>query len=173
MISDFETERLRVRNWNGVLSTGKAPVWLEKGLARLLTPNVLKHLPPSLQLSGEDSAITDWVSLQAGAGETFLVQGRHSGSLLGLLILSVFDEDTAAVQLHIGYLLAEDAWGRGIATELVSAVVQHVPRGRNITVMGGVGADNPGSAKVLQKAGFVLNDALSTQDTDMFVLILP
>lgn len=172
MISDFETERMRVRNWQGVLSSGQAPPWLEKGLARLLTPNVLRHLPPSLQLSGEDNAIADWVSLQAGAGETFLVQDRHSGGLLGLLILSVVGDDPADIQLHIGYLLAEDTWGRGLATELVSGVVDHVPRGRGVTLMAGVGLDNPGSAKVLEKAGFDKDARLSTKDAEIFVLKL-
>lgn len=173
MISDFETDRLRVRNWQDVLSAGEAPPWLEKGLGKLLTPNVLQHLPPSLQLSGADSEIADWVSLQAGAGDTFLVQDRHSGSLLGMLILAAFGESPAPIQLHIGYLLAEEAWGKGIATELVMGLVKRVPTGRNITVMGGVGLDNPGSAKVLQKAGFSLSDELSTEDTQMFVLTLP
>lgn len=173
MIADFETDRLRVRNWLDVLSAGEAPPWLEKGLGKLLTPAVLQHLPPSLQLSGADSQITDWVSLQAGAGDTYLVQDRHSGSLLGLLILAAFGEAPAPVQLHIGYLLAEEAWGKGIATELVDGVVKRVPVGRNITVMGGVGVDNPGSAKVLQKVGFSLSDELSTEDTQMFVLNIP
>lgn len=173
MIADFETDRLRVRNWQDVLSSGEAPPWLEKGLGKLLTPKVLKHLPPSLQLSGADSELADWVSLQAGAGDTFLVQDRHSGSLLGLLILAAFGESPSPIQLHIGYLLAEEAWGAGIATELVVGLVKRVPSGRNITVMGGVGHDNPGSAKVLQKAGFSLSDELSTEDTQMFVLTLP
>ncbi len=173
MISDFETERLRVRNWHGVLSAGGAPPWLEKGLETLLTPNVLKHLPPSLQLSGADSEIADWVSLQAGEGDTFLVQDRHSGSLLGLLILATFGESPAPIQLHIGYMLAEDTWGKGIASELVSALVKQVPPGRNVTLMGGVGHDNPGSARVLQKARFSLNESLSSDSTQMFVLTLP
>lgn len=173
MISDFETERLRVRDWQKVLSSGQAPPWLEKGLSQLLTPNVLKHLPPSLQLSGDDNAVADWISLQAGAGKTFLVQDRHSGGLLGLLILSVVGEDPSANQLHIGYMFAEEAWGKGLATELVTGVVEHVPRGRGITVMAGVGLDNPGSAKVLDKVGFSRDALLSTKDAEIFVLKLP
>lgn len=173
MIADFETDRLRVLNWQGVLSEGEAPPWLQKGLARILTPNVLKHLPPSLQLSGADSEITDWVSMQAGAGETYLVQDRQSGALLGLLILAVFGDSPAPIQIHIGYLLSEDTWGKGIATELVSGLVRRVPRGRNIALLGGVGLDNPGSAKVLLKAGFLLSDELSDGETEMFTLSLP
>lgn len=173
MIADFETDRLRVRNWQGVLSAGEAPPWLEKGLARLLTPNVLQHLPPPLQLSGADSQIADWVSLQAGSGETYLVQDRHNGTLLGLLILAAFGESPAPIQLHIGYLLSEETWGKGVATELVTGLVKHVPTGRSTTLMGGVGIDNPGSARVLLKAGFVLSDELSNADTDIYVLALP
>ncbi|SHH42068.1 GNAT family N-acetyltransferase [Cognatishimia maritima] len=173
MITDFETSRLRVRNWKDVLSNGMAPRWLEKGLAQLLTPKVLEHLPPSLQLSGGKSEIADWVALQAGEGETYLVQDRHSGALLGLLILAAFGESPAPIQLHIGYLLAEEAWGKGIATELVAGLVKGLPEGRNITVMGGVGHDNPGSAKVLERSGFTISDDHSSEDTQMFVLHKP
>jgi RimJ/RimL family protein N-acetyltransferase len=86
--------------------------------------------------------------------------------------MATFGEPGEPVQIHLGYMLAEESWGKGIATELVSGVVQHLPTGRQITVMGGVGNDNLGSAKVLEKAGFRRDDARSTPDTQMFVLTI-
>ncbi|MDC0737971.1 GNAT family N-acetyltransferase [Cognatishimia sp. SS12] len=172
MIKDFETDRLRVRNWDTVLQQGAAPRWLEADLAKLLTDDVLQFLPPPLQLSEGRNQIADWVSMQTDEGDTFLVQDRHSGRVLGLLILADFKDSSGAIQLHIGYLFAQDAWGKGYATELVKGLIAAAPMGQKVTLLGGVGRNNPGSAKVLLKAGFTVDSDLSDSETEMYALPL-
>jgi RimJ/RimL family protein N-acetyltransferase len=56
---------------------------------------------------------------------------------------------------ELGYWLAEPFWGRGIATAAAKAMVQYAfTRLDLVRVFAGVFATNPGSARVLEKAGF-------------------
>ena len=61
----------------------------------------------------------------------------------------------------VGYWLGEKFWGRGIMTEAVTAVtdfcVENFPLRR---ISAEVFANNPGSARVLEKAGFSLEGCL-------------
>lgn len=61
----------------------------------------------------------------------------------------------------VGYWLAEEFWGRGIMTEAVAAVTdlcfENLPLRR---IAGEVFANNPASARVLEKAVFVFEGRL-------------
>lgn len=171
MLTSFETERLLIKDWTPFLGAA-VPDWLDVALAKMLTPEVLKHLPPPMQLSGEADQIADWVRQQSQDGMTFLIMDRASDTVLGLLIAASFEDGQGGVDIHIGYLFDEQAWGRGYATELLRGLVSSVPVGKGVRLIGGVGLDNPGSARVLQKAGFRRDAAMSANDTDMFVLLV-
>jgi RimJ/RimL family protein N-acetyltransferase len=64
-------------------------------------------------------------------------------------------EDVHRYTATVGYWLGEDFWGRGIMTEAVSAVTdfcfENFPLRR---ISAEVFANNPASARVLEKAGF-------------------
>lgn len=54
-----------------------------------------------------------------------------------------------------GYMLPQDQWGRGYATEMGRAMVDHAfSTGRWRALKACVFADNPASARVLEKLGF-------------------
>lgn len=56
----------------------------------------------------------------------------------------------------LGYMLARHAWGQGYATEMGRAVVSHAfETGRWDVLKACVFQDNPASARVLEKLGFV------------------
>ncbi|MCX8954066.1 hypothetical protein OU790_11525, partial [Ruegeria sp. NA] len=55
----FRTPRLSVRNWKVELADPRLWVRLEDDLVTLLTLEVLKHLPPSMQLQGRE--ISNWI----------------------------------------------------------------------------------------------------------------
>jgi [ribosomal protein S5]-alanine N-acetyltransferase len=61
----------------------------------------------------------------------------------------------------VGYWLAEEFWGRGIMTEAVTAVTdfcfENFPLRR---ICAEVFANNPASARVLEKAGFIFEGRL-------------
>ncbi len=91
--------------------------------------------------------------------------------LLGLLILAEFPADNGPRVIHLGYLLGETAWGRGLATELISGLVSALRNlGEPIQLLGGVENANPASARVLVKNGFQLVERQSTHTTKMYEL---
>lgn len=78
---------------------------------------------------------------------------RASGKMAGMIGLSRFEQQPGTFEL--GYYVAPDRWGRGIATEAGSVVVAYgaglVGRER---IRSGFFADNPASGRVLEKLGF-------------------
>jgi len=157
----FATTRVRVKHWRTVLGDADLRAALKTDLAAVLTPPVLRHLPPPLQL--QDMAdVGDWIDARAAESDVYLVYAREDEGILGLLILAQTEKAT----IHLGYLLAETAWGKGYATEIVQGLVGALDAGTTLT--GGVGIDNPGSAKVLLKAGFQLDPAQSTPETNIY-----
>ena len=82
-------------------------------------------------------------------------------------------DDPDAVEIRLGYLLAESVWGQGHASELIAGFVawcRGQPRLRSI--VGGVAPDNIASARVLTKNGFVLTDDASPGGDQMYELVL-
>jgi len=62
---------------------------------------------------------------------------------------------------EIGYFLAEECWGKGIATRAVKAVTSYAFRNFDfVRVYAEPFADNAGSRRVLEKAGFRLEATL-------------
>jgi [ribosomal protein S5]-alanine N-acetyltransferase len=69
--------------------------------------------------------------------------------------------DVERVSAEIGYWLGQAYWGRGIVTEVVTAVTaQAFHRFDLLRIFALPFADNPGSIRVLEKAGYVLEGRL-------------
>ena len=171
MIPDqFKTERLSVCDWRPTLGEPSARERLEAELSAVLTPRVLEHLPPPLQLGDDANAVSAWVDARAAEGEVLLIERRDAGKLIGLMILAFDPDAEGRPKAHIGYLLAEAAWGQGIASELLNGLVSAMQAAGWMRLVGGVGKANPASARVLQKAGFVADPHMSDPSTDMYVL---
>ncbi|MBT2131429.1 GNAT family N-acetyltransferase [Aliiroseovarius lamellibrachiae] len=169
-LSAYTTERLFVRHWRDDLADPARRGELERGLLRILTSTVLAHLPPSLQV--EKGRISNWVTDRAKESEVFVIKSEKSGDLLGLMLLVAQMDEGKPPHIHLGYLLAEPAWGRGYATEVIRGLVAALTPLGPFDVMGGVGVDNPASAKVLTRAGFVKDAEHSAPETEMYVLKL-
>lgn len=175
-LADFQTERLTICHWAEQLDTREGKMRVERDLQSILTPEVLCHLPPSLQLGNTLSAVSTWVEARAAESDVYLIMIRapagDTGRLVGVLILVDLSKDDDEAQFHLGYLLAEQHWGQGFASEMVQGLVEVMRQLGPLSVLGGVSVDNPASAKILTRAGFVKDADLSTPDTDMFVLSL-
>jgi RimJ/RimL family protein N-acetyltransferase len=79
---------------------------------------------------------------------------RRDGQLIGMIGLQ---EDG-----DFGYMLAQDAWGQGFATEMGRALVAYAdesPQWSSLKAC--VFEDNPASARVLEKLGFAEGAACS------------
>jgi RimJ/RimL family protein N-acetyltransferase len=97
--------------------------------------------------------------------KTFLKQVTTAGDASNLAI-EVDGEAVGAVgfvpgrdierfSAEIGYWLGEELWGRGIATEALSLVTEHIFSRQNFLRLFALPfADNPASVRVLEKAGY-------------------
>ena len=69
--------------------------------------------------------------------------------------------DVERVSAEMGYWLGQEYWGRGIVTDAVRAVSEQSFRLFDLTRIFALPfADNPGSIRVLEKAGFVVEGRL-------------
>lgn len=100
----------------------------------------------------------EWLAVP-GSDTDFSCVAELDGRAVGLGFLDVVDGMgqpgmPARTQAGIGYVLAPDVWGRGLATELARGLLTaafDVLGLRRVTA--GCYADNPASARVLEKAG--------------------
>ena len=85
------------------------------------------------------------------------VEGRTAGSIGITPFTGVY-----ARSAEIGYWVAEDCWGRGIATEAVRAVTEHAFRAFGVVrVQASVFAWNEASMRVLEKCGYAREGVLT------------
>jgi RimJ/RimL family protein N-acetyltransferase len=82
------------------------------------------------------------------------------GEAVGSIGLELHD-DVFRRTAEIGYWLGEPFWGRGIATAAVRALTEHALANFDLCrIEAGVYEWNPASARVLEKAGYVLEARL-------------
>jgi RimJ/RimL family protein N-acetyltransferase len=73
----------------------------------------------------------------------------------------VCGSDVERFSAEIGYWLGEQYWGRGIVTEALRLVTEHAFSAFNVLRLFALPfADNPGSIRVLEKAGYVCEGTL-------------
>ena len=103
-------------------------------------------------------AVRDWIGrthreLLAGNEFAFVVQDRTSGALIGLAELAL--EPQRAVG-ELAYWIDRDHWGQGFATESARRLVAFGFDTLGLAAIWGVAiAENPASARVLEKSGLV------------------
>jgi RimJ/RimL family protein N-acetyltransferase len=124
-------------------------------IAGILTPAVLEHLPEPLHLPGGPEPVAGWIAARQAEGFLFQVREADENTIIGLMVLadtSVFDTGPT---LRLGYLFAPRVWGQGHATEMVTGLIHCLQEnGWSGQILAGVSVANPGSSRVLLKAGF-------------------
>jgi RimJ/RimL family protein N-acetyltransferase len=98
----------------------------------------------------------DWLALvkDQKTVTTFCIEadGKMAGS-----IGFTAKEDVYRKNVEIGYFIAEEYWGKGIATEAVGKIVEYIRRNFDvIRIYAEVFEYNKGSMRVLEKNGFYL-----------------
>jgi RimJ/RimL family protein N-acetyltransferase len=152
----FRTERLSVEEWRRTNDAAE----LAAVVSTMLTPPVTESLPPGWQGSYDPARARRWIAERDAEATTMLVSERSSGSGVGLLLLHEEPAaDAAGIEVRLGYLLAERAWGRGLGGELVSGFVRWCHAQPTVTsVVGGVAPGNVASMRILERNGFLLVD---------------
>lgn len=155
---EFETDRLSVGDWNSMTVEGPQYRELADVIVDLLTPVVTHSLPA--QWSGDYSVerARAWIAERDDEGVTLMAMDRSSGRPIGLVLLFVEsagrNHERRSAEVRLGYLLGEDSWGKGFATELVAGLVGWCRKHRVASIAGVVSDDNPASARVLTKNSF-------------------
>lgn len=152
----FATERLVVTGWHSALAGAQPQTDLAAVVAGMLSDAVTRPLPPPWHGPYSVTRAREWIAERDAEGTTLLASEKGSGTPLALLLLAESEsDDGGGAEVRLGYLVAEEAWGRGVATELVRGFVAWCREARPAaTIAAGVDADNAPSARVLQKAGF-------------------
>jgi ribosomal-protein-alanine N-acetyltransferase len=121
-------------------------------------PMVTRYLSwPTHRSVGDTRAFLAWSDAEWEkwpAAGSYLVFSRGDGSLLGGTGLSF----KSAARAVTGYVFAQDAWGKGYATEALQAMVKLAQK-LNVTHLEAIcHVDHRSSAHVLEKCGFVLEE---------------
>lgn len=165
----FDTDRLLVREWHAQpANDGWKAHDLTAAVVDIMTEPVTRALPPHWKGPFSAERAARWVADRDGEGSTLLVVERTTGKPAGLVILFEMpaehgeleskDSDgsgAAAVDVRLGYMLAEHAWGKGLGTELVRGLVKWCRgQARLRSLTGGVERTNVASRRILEKCGF-------------------
>ena len=161
----FSTERLVVNEWHSF--TGEE--WTRSDLTvvvqEVLSDSVTQSLPPEWQGSYSTARASQWIEQRDEEGVTLLVVNKESAKPIGLVIL--FESDTTG-ELRLGYMLAESAWGKGYASELIGGFVDWCKNHAIQSVVGGVERNNIASRRVLEKNGFIEVTEAGGSDEQLF-----
>lgn len=135
----------------------------------LLTPAVTAPLPPPWRGAYDVNRAQAWLKDREEEGSVVLLaQLKHAPEAVAAepvaLVVSYLD---VSKEMRLGYMLAEPAWGKGLATELVQGFVAGCRASDDVAkIKAGVAKDNPASARVLEKAGFLRDAADGGADGD-------
>ena len=148
MPREIVTDRLLLRPFAAGDEAGMSAIFSDWEVTRWLSTNV--PFPFSEQ-DGRDMITARAADWQAGIGASYGAFDRESGDQLGGA--RVF---SSAPVTEVGYWFGRAAWGKGYGTELLRALVracfEHSPI-RELVAQ--TAADNKGSQRILEKAGFV------------------
>jgi RimJ/RimL family protein N-acetyltransferase len=156
----FETERLLVNEWHSVSPSDWHQQKLSQVVAALLTESVTNSLPAPWQGSYTIERAREWIQARDEEGTTLLVIEKRIHQAVGLMILVELhaEETNGDAEIRLGYLISENAWGKGIASELVRGFITWCSGQPSIlSIAAGVASDNPASNRVLEKNGFKLD----------------
>ena len=144
----IETGRLRLRR----LRPSDEP----EMLALDSDPEVMRYVgsPPGPRSPAETAhRVRQWIAADHGPRGWWVVEGKDDGAFHGLGLLLPMPDGG---DVEVGYRLRRRSWGRGIATEAASALVDYAFRAlelpRTVAV---VYPENRASRRVLDKLGFV------------------
>jgi len=163
----FETDQLVVGKWSGPMTGDTAAESRHAFVVSLLTEAVTHDLPPSWQGTYDVDRASQWFSERQSESTVLFATKRSNGHPVGLLILSESAHGDRSRQIRLGYMIHEDAWGQGLATEIVAGLVEWCGTDGSIqSVIGGVARNNAASSRVLQKNGFIPRFVDSDQPSD-------
>jgi len=118
-------------------------------LPAILTPAVVANLPGYFQGIDSIAAAEKWLANMLNECCLLMLQSQHQ-EIVGLLFIYIENHDA-----HIGYLLAEQYWGQGLAFELLQGFINLAGTQSQLhKLIAGVDESNTPSIKLLKKLAF-------------------
>jgi RimJ/RimL family protein N-acetyltransferase len=115
-------------------------------------PEVMRYIGTGVRTPQVATAVLEKMRVAAPPLGYWTLRDRSTGEPLGGAMLMMRRE---GAPVEIGFLLAKPAWGRGLASEAVQAVVDHAFKVRGVrSIEAFTDQRNEASARVLLKAGF-------------------
>ncbi|WP_286258190.1 GNAT family N-acetyltransferase [Pseudoalteromonas apostichopi] len=144
----FNTQRLNVIELNSN-DTKSERTTLVNALPAILTPAVVANLPSYFQGVDSIAAAEKWLANMLNECRLLMLQSQHQ-EVIGLLFVYTEKHDA-----HIGYLLAEQYWGQGLALELLQGFINLAcTHSYWRKLIAGVDELNTPSIKLLKKLAF-------------------
>jgi len=144
----FNTQRLNVIELNSN-DTKSERTTLVNALPAILTPAVVANLPSYFQGVDSIAAAEKWLANMLNECRLLMLQSQHQ-EVIGLLFVYTEKHDA-----HIGYLLAEQYWGQGLAFELLQGFINLAcTQSYWHKLIAGVDELNTPSIKLLKKLAF-------------------
>ncbi|MFC7320058.1 GNAT family N-acetyltransferase [Halobacillus campisalis] len=165
MIKEFYTSRLYIRSMTPSDSSSLFPIWSD--------PDISKYM--NIQSFTNENQVKDMIIYmnqlkKAHYAIRYAIVELKSSRIIGSCGYSSLDYVNAATK--IGYDLAKASWGRGYATEAVSALLYQAFTTLGLNrVEAKVEPQNMNSIKVLQRLNFTLEGTLrqSQKSRDRFI----
>ncbi|MDI4668230.1 GNAT family N-acetyltransferase [Pseudoalteromonas shioyasakiensis] len=118
-------------------------------LPTILTPAVVANLPGYFQGIDSIAAAEKWLANMLNECRLLMLQSKHQ-EVVGLLFIYTEKHDA-----HIGYLLAEQYWGQGLAFELLQGFINLAgTQSHWHKLIAGVDESNIPSINLLKKLAF-------------------
>jgi ribosomal-protein-alanine N-acetyltransferase len=167
---EFRTERLRVGPWH--VAADRSGVDLADAIMEILTFRTTVALPESWRGDYSVERAGAWISERDAESATLLLTEIGSRRPVGLVILAEAPLGESAVDVRLGYVIAEGAWGRGLASEFLKGLSDWARSQPTVhTLTGGLDPANQASVRVLEKAGFTRisdqDDSTATYQLDL------
>lgn len=158
--------------WHG--AADEHSIDLTEAVSAILSPETTRALPPAWQGEYTVERARRWIVERHNESPTLLVVDRYTDEPVGLMILHEDpNQHDARRHLRIGYVIKESSWGEGIASELVSGLVDWARSEPLVgSIIAGVESQNAASARVLTKNGFSLTNRDAAGETDTYTLEL-
>ena len=152
----FQTARLKVKEWHSLTPEEWPEQSLVNAVTGIMTHRVTQTLPAAWQGEYTVNRARQWIEERDREGLTLLAVARATGAAVGLVIIHQAPiEASPGIELRIGYMLGEVAWGTGLGTELVRGLVGWARDNGVVSILGGVERGNVASRRVLEKSGFL------------------
>ncbi len=156
----FETSRLLARPFTDADFAGLYRTFSDPETMRYIRAPFTEEQ----QLRERMAMWAEYTRQRPGLG-TFVLVWKESGAFAGSCVARQMGYDVASEEYEIGYILAPEYWGQGLASELVPPLsrycFQHSPAQHLVAF---TDPENAASQRVLVKGGFRYMGARQTAD---------